>query len=86
MGFFSRLFGAGPSRKPQSSKSTGVNPPAYNRPRQAAFTPSKPTILTAPKFTPPKPKVFNPSTGLPMVGNRRGGVDVAGNTYGGRRK
>jgi len=39
-----------------------------------------------PKPPMPKPTRINPASGLPMIGGRIGGVDVAGNPFGTTRK
>jgi hypothetical protein len=80
----------------RGSSSSNLNRPSQVKPARAAFNQSKPArpifnqlkpaVVNPPKPPLIRPTVINPTTGLPMAGGIRGGVDVGGIPYMGRRR
>jgi hypothetical protein len=62
--------------------------PVFNRsqPARPVFNQLKPAVVNPPKPPLIRPTVINPTTGLPMAGGIRGGIDVGGTPYMGRRR
>ncbi len=70
----------------RGSSSSNLNRPKQLKPARPIFNQWKPAVVNPPKPPLIRPTVINPTTGLPMAGGIRGGIDVGGTPYMGRRR